>query len=144
MGERVGAIVKLHLILVPMVVVVAVKGDRSQLYIALIAAVFAYIAALNVWLWARCRSWPEVRTVFEPSEPATDRHDLQLVYNYADATYSRPAQTRGAVGSSVSLRVNPRDPGLSSLSVSRPDRWIGVSILASCVLVGTVISSLTA
>jgi hypothetical protein len=84
-----------------------------------------------------------VRAVFEPAEPATGRRDLQLVYNYADATYSRPAQTRGAVGSSVGLKVNPRDPGLSSLPVSRPDLWIAVLILASWVLVGTVISSLT-
>jgi hypothetical protein len=49
MRERLGVIARLHLILVPMVVVVAVRSDRTQLYVALVAAVFAYLGALNVW-----------------------------------------------------------------------------------------------
>ena len=132
------------MVLVPMVVVVAMAGSRTQLEVALVAAVAALLATINVWGWARCRSWPQVRAVFEHGEPATGRAELQLVYIYADSTYSRPAQTRGAAGESVSLKVNPIDPSLSSLVVPRPDLSIAVLAIASCVLVVVVLDSIVA
>ena len=143
MRERGVAILSILAVVAPMVAIAAVAGSRVDLYVAWFAAGTALLAAIHVWGWARCRSWPEVRAVVELADTPTSTEKLQLVYTYAESAYSRPAQTRGAVGSSLTLKVDPRDPSLSSLVVPRPDLSIAVLVVASFVLISSAVHAVS-
>lgn len=144
MRQRLRILVSTFLVLTPFVAVAGAAGSRTDFYVALVAAAGAWLAAINVWGWARCRSWPEVTATFDRAAPASGGRELRLVYTYGDSTYSRPAQTRGEIGASVSLKVDPSNPGLSSLLTSRPDLAIATLALAACALVATAASAVIA
>ena len=118
------------LVLGLLVVAVAALGTSTDFYVAALSAILAYLSAINVWLWGRCRSWPVVEATFKRLEYLAEPHELRIVYTFANETFDRPAPTRGSIGDSLSLRVNPSEPGHWCLDLPRPNVWLAARDLS--------------
>jgi len=115
---------------------------------------FGVLCWAQIWMWRRCRSWPAVAAVFEPSGPpdldsllvdySPSVESLKLVYTYAGESYERPAYTAGAVGQSVPILVNPRDPQFSSLIAPFPRLAMACLVLVILAFLAILLRAITA
>ena len=118
--------------------VISRVSTEGHAILAVAAAMFAFIAHINYWLWARCRSWPVVTGEFEDSSSPTAHERLRITYEFEGEAFSRVAATSGAPGNQVPIRVNPDNPTLSSLDLPKPNFWLvsrALAVLACTVVV---------